>query len=60
MHQFTGGCMLVGATPHLGIDADTHETDAVELTPNDVGDIVEWPSRPPGCGFRWQLAELVV
>jgi Transposase DDE domain len=28
---------------HLGIDADTHEIVAVELTPGDVGDISELP-----------------
>ena len=26
---------------HLGVDADTHEIVAVELTPDDVGDIAE-------------------
>jgi transposase len=28
---------------HLGVDADTHEIVAVELTPDDVGDISELP-----------------
>ena len=28
---------------HLGVDADTHEIVAVELTPDDVGDIAELP-----------------
>ena len=28
---------------HLGVDADTHEIVAVELTPDDVGDIAEIP-----------------
>ena len=28
---------------HLGVDADTHEIVAVELTPDDVGDISEIP-----------------
>ena len=28
---------------HLGIDADTHEIVAVELTPDDVGDVSEIP-----------------
>jgi transposase len=28
---------------HLGIDADTHEIVAVELTPDDVGDVAEIP-----------------
>jgi transposase len=28
---------------HLGIDADTHEVVAVELTPDDVGDVSEVP-----------------
>ena len=28
---------------HLGIDADTHEIVAVELTPDDIGDISEIP-----------------
>jgi hypothetical protein len=28
---------------HLGVDADTHEIGAVELTPDDVGDISEIP-----------------
>jgi len=28
---------------HLGVDADTHEIVAVELTPDDVGDISEVP-----------------
>jgi transposase len=28
---------------HLGIDADTHEIVAVELTPDDVGDVSEVP-----------------
>jgi Transposase DDE domain len=28
---------------HLGVDADTHEIIAVELTPDDVGDIAELP-----------------
>jgi hypothetical protein len=30
-------------TPHLGVDADTHEIVAVELTPDDVGEIAELP-----------------
>jgi hypothetical protein len=29
---------------HLGGDADTHEIVAVELTPDDVGDVTELPS----------------
>jgi Transposase DDE domain len=29
---------------HLGIDADTHEIVAVELTPDDVGDVSEIPA----------------
>jgi transposase len=28
---------------HLGVDADTHEIAAVELTPDDVGDVSEVP-----------------
>ena len=28
---------------HLGVDADTHEIVAVELTPDDVGGIAELP-----------------
>ena len=28
---------------HLGVDADTHEIVAVELTPDDVGDVSEMP-----------------
>src|SRR5689334_4126908 len=28
---------------HLGVDADTHEIVAVELTPEDVGDVPEIP-----------------
>ena len=28
---------------HLGVDADTHEVVAVELTPDDVGDVSEVP-----------------
>jgi transposase len=28
---------------HLGVDADTHEIVAVELTPDDVGDVSEFP-----------------
>ena len=28
---------------HLGVDADTHEIVAVELTPDDVGDVSELP-----------------
>jgi len=28
---------------HLGVDADTHEIVAVELSPDDVGDISEMP-----------------
>jgi transposase len=28
---------------HLGVDADTHEIVAVELTPDDVGDVSEVP-----------------
>ena len=28
---------------HLGMDADTHEIVAVELTPDDVGDVAEVP-----------------
>jgi len=28
---------------HLGVDADTHEIVAVELTPDDVGDVTEIP-----------------
>ena len=28
---------------HLGVDADTHEIAAVELTPDDVGDVSEMP-----------------
>jgi hypothetical protein len=28
---------------HLGVDAGTHEIDAVELTPDDVGDVSEIP-----------------
>ena len=28
---------------HLGVDADTHEIVAVELTPDDVGDVSEIP-----------------
>src|SRR6201997_3050022 len=28
---------------HLGVDADTHEVVAVELTPDDVGDVSELP-----------------
>ena len=28
---------------HLGVDADTHEIVAVELTPDDIGDIAEIP-----------------
>jgi hypothetical protein len=30
---------------HLGVDADTHEIVAVELTPDDVDDIVDLPNR---------------
>lgn len=30
---------------HLGVDADTHEIVAVELTPEDVGDVSEVPER---------------
>jgi len=29
---------------HLGVDADTHEIVAVELTPDDVGDVSEIPA----------------
>jgi transposase len=29
---------------HLGVDADTHEIIAVELTPDDVGDVSEIPA----------------
>jgi Transposase DDE domain len=29
---------------HLGVDADTHEIVAVELTPDDVGDVAELPN----------------
>jgi hypothetical protein len=29
---------------HLGVDADTHEILAVELTPDDVGDVSEVPA----------------
>jgi len=29
--------------PHLGVDADTHEIVAVELTPDDTGDVSELP-----------------
>jgi Transposase DDE domain len=29
---------------HLGVDADTHEIVAVELTPDDVGDVSEVPA----------------
>jgi hypothetical protein len=28
---------------HLGVDADTHEIIAADLTPDDVGDIAELP-----------------
>ena len=28
---------------HLGVDADTHEVVAAELTPDDVGDVSELP-----------------
>ena len=28
---------------HLGVDADTHEIVAVELTPDDVGDVSAVP-----------------
>lgn len=28
---------------HLGVDADTHEIAAVDLTPDDVGDVSEFP-----------------
>jgi hypothetical protein len=31
-------------TLHLGMDADTHEIVAVELTPDDVGDVTEIPN----------------
>jgi hypothetical protein len=30
----------------LGMDADTHEIVAVELTPDDVGDVSEIPDLP--------------
>jgi hypothetical protein len=30
--------------PHLGMDADTYETVAVELAPDDVGDVFEIPN----------------
>jgi hypothetical protein len=29
---------------HLGVDTDTHEIVAVELTPDDVGDVTEIPN----------------
>ncbi len=29
---------------HLGVDADTHEIVAVELTPDDVGDTAKLPN----------------
>jgi hypothetical protein len=32
--------------PHLGMDANTHEIAAVELTPDDVGDSTEIPNLP--------------
>jgi hypothetical protein len=48
-----------GRKLHLGVDADTHEIVAVELTPDDVGDVSEIPDLRQtgapggGCACLW-------